>query len=1013
MNIAEFSIRRRVSTLALTIALILGGLAAYMSMGRLEDPEFTIKDAQIITQYPGASAREVAEEVTDVLESAVQQMGQLKRVTSVSKPGLSTITVTIKDEYGKERLAQVWDELRRKVGDSSASLPPGAKTPLVVDDFGDVYGIFFAVTADGYSYKELKDYVDTLRKEMLVVQDVAKVTIWGAQPEAVYVEISRARMRALGVSMNSVLSVLSQRNLVTDAGNVLVNPEYIRISPSGGIASVEELGDLFITDAGSGTLVYLRDIATITRGYVDPPKKMMRQNGKIALGVGISLAEGGNIVDLGERVKAKLRQMDPDTPVGIVIDPVYFQPDYVTKAVDGFAVSLLEAIVIVIGVLMITMGLRSGLIIGSVLLITVAGSFIFMKMMDIQLQRISLGALIIALGMLVDNAIVVTEGMLVRIQQGENRIAAAGAVVRQNLWPLLGATAIAIMAFAAIGLSEDNTGEYCGSLFWVLLISLLLSWVTAITTTPLLCEMFLKGGAAGDKDAYGGVVFSAYRNMLRFCLNNRWVTVGAMVALLVASIYGFGFVKQSFFPDSTQPQFFVDFWKPEGTDIRQTSSELKELEQRVLSDPRVEFVSTFVGGGAPRFMLVYGPEKDYSNYGQLIVTVKDFRDIPAMIEEYRNTLPEHHPEAFFKFKKVRLGPGRDDPVEIRFSGPDPEVLRTISEQAKSIMRANANAQGVRDNWREKVKVLEPVIAEAAAKRAGVDTTDIAKALQMAFTGSTVGVYREGDSLLPIIARPPADERLDVGRITDVQVWSPSQKAMIPLNQVVSGFRTINDFNLLQRRDRKYTITAACEPVSGLASVLFSELRPRLEAMKLPAGYSMEWGGEFEDSTNAQTGLASSIPPTIVLMVLITVVLFNALRPPLIIWLTVPLAAIGVTSGLLATGQPFGFMALLGFLSLSGMLIKNAIVLLDEIAVQIADGREPFNAVLEASVSRMRPVLMAAGTTVLGMLPLLMDAFFEAMAVTIMAGLTFASILTLVVVPVLYVIFYRLKEDTSA
>ncbi|UZP67197.1 efflux RND transporter permease subunit [Desulfovibrio mangrovi] len=1012
MNIAEFSIRKRVSTLALTFALILGGLAAYTSMGRLEDPEFTIKDAQVITMYPGASAQEVAEEVTEVLESAVQQMGQLKRVTSVSKPGVSTITVTIKDEYGKEKLAQVWDELRRKVGDSVSSLPPGAKTPLVVDDFGDVYGIFFAVTADGYSYKELKDYVDNLRKEMLVVQDVAKVTIWGAQQEVVYVEISRARLRALGVSMTDVLNVLSQRNLVTDAGRVLVDPEYIRISPSGGISSVDDLGDLFVTDAGSGKLVYLRDIATISRDYIDPPQKMMRQNGKIALGLGISLASGGNIVDLGERVRAKLAEMDAETPVGIVVDPVYFQPDYVTKAVDGFAISLIEAIVIVIGVLMVTMGLRSGLIIGGVLLITVAGSFIFMTMMDIQLQRISLGALIIALGMLVDNAIVVTEGMLVRIQKGENRIAAAGEVVRQNIWPLLGATVIAVMAFAAIGLSEDNTGEYCGSLFWVLLISLMLSWVTAITSTPLLCEMFLKGGGAGDKDPYGGIMFTLYRGMLRFCLNNRWLTMAVMGGLLAASIVGFGFVKQSFFPDSTQPQFFIDFWKPEGTDIRQTSAELKELEARVLKDPRVEFVSTFVGGGAPRFMLVYGPEKDFSNYGQLIVTVKDYNEIPAMIEEYKQNLQDAHPEAFFKFKKVRLGPGRDDPIEIRFSGPDPEVLRTISAEAKRIMRESPNAQGVRDNWREKVKVLEPVVAEAAAKRAGLDRTDIAKALQMAFSGSTVGVYREGDSLLPIIARPPAEERLEVGRIADVQIWSPSQKAMIPLNQVVSGFRTVNDYSLLQRRDRKYTVTAACEPVSGLASVLFKDLRPQLEAMPLPSGYSMEWGGEYEDSTNAQEGLSSSIPPTVVLMVLITVVLFNSLRPPLIIWLTVPLAIIGVTCGLLATGQPFGFMALLGFLSLSGMLIKNAIVLLDEIAAQINEGKESFHAVLEASVSRMRPVLMAAGTTVLGMLPLLGDAFFVAMAVTIMAGLTFASILTLVVVPVLYVIFYGVRESRA-
>ncbi len=1008
MNIAEFSIRRRVATLALTFALIVGGLAAYFSMGRLEDPEFTIKEAQVITAYPGATAREVAEEVTDKLESAIQQMGQVKRVNSVSRPGMSIITVTIKDKYGRDKLPQVWNELRHKVGDAAPSLPPGAASPVVYDDYGDVYGIFFAVTADGYSYKELKDYVDWLRKELLLVPDVAKVTIWGAQPEVVYVEISRARLRSMGVSVTSIYNALSQRNLVADAGNVAVGPEYIRISPSGGIASVEDLGNLFITDVSTGKLVYLKDVARIVRGYVEPEKKLMRQNGKVSLGVGVSLASGGNIVELGRRVMDKLAELDGDTPAGMIIDPVYFQPDYVTRAVDGFAVSLLEAIVIVIGVLMLTMGLRSGLLIGGVLLITVCGSFIFMKLMGIQLQRVSLGALIIALGMLVDNAIVVTEGMLVRIQKGENRIRAAAEVVRQCMWPLLGATVIAVMAFAAIGLSEDNTGEFCGSLFWVLLISLMLSWVTAITLTPVLCEMFIKGGSE-VKDPYGGKAFTLYRGLLARCLRFRWLTVGVMIGLLGASVWGFRFVDQSFFPASTQPQFFIDMWKPEGTDIRVTDREMALLEQRLLQDDRVEFVSAFVGGGAPRFMLVYTPEKDYANYAQCIVTVKDYREIPAVMADYREYVQAYFPEAFFKFKMVRLGPGRDDPVEVRFSGPDPDVLRSLSAQAQDIMRAHPDAQGVRDNWRQMIKVLRPVLSEAAAQRAGVDRKDIASALEMAFSGTRVGVYREGDALLPIIARPPAEERLEVARMADVQVWSPALKTMIPLNQVVSAFRTDMEEGILQSRNRKFTVTAACEPATGLASTLRAELLPALEAMPLPPGYKMEWGGEHEDSHDAQKGLAASIPATFALMVLITVLLFNALRQPLIIWLTVPLGIIGVTSGLLSTGQPFGFMALLGFLSLTGMLIKNAIVLLDEIRVQMEDGREAYHAVLEASVSRMRPVLMAAGTTVLGMLPLLGDAFFIAMAVTIMAGLTFASILTLVVVPVLYAIFFRVRE----
>ncbi|MFV0423583.1 efflux RND transporter permease subunit [Oleidesulfovibrio sp.] len=1009
MNIAEFSIRKRTVSLALTVALTMGGIIAYMGMGRLEDPAFTIKDAQVITTYPGALPAEVAEEVTDELESAIQQLGQLKRIESVSLPGMSIISVKIKDQYGPALLPQVWDELRRKVGDAQANLPPGAGKPLVVDDFGDVYGIFLAVTADGYSYKELKDYTDFLRKELLTVPDVAKVTLWGAQQEAVYVEISRARMRSLGVSLATVYDALKANNLVVDSGHVRAGPDYLRIQPTGEIKSVEELGNLYINDPAAPRLVYLKDIATIRRDYVEPPATIMRQDGKIAISMGISLAPGGNIVTLGERIDTRLAELDTVTPVGINIEKIYFQPDYVTNAVNNFAVSLLEAIAIVIGVLMIFMGLRSGVLIGSILLITVCGSFIFMKMMDIELQRISLGALIIALGMLVDNAIVITEGMLVRIQQGEDRIKAAREVVNQNIWPLLGATVIAIMAFAAIGLSEDNTGEYCGSLFWVLLISLMLSWVTAITITPLFCEMFLKGGNAGESDPYGGTIFRAYRAMLDKCLKLRWVTVGVMVFLLGLSVAGFGLLDQSFFPPSTQPQFLLDYWKPEGTDIRTTSADMQRIEQALKNDERIEFSSSFAGGGAPRFMLVYTPEKRYPNYGQIIVTVKDYREIDAIIEEYRARLQDAFPAAFFKFKKIRLGPGRDDPVEVRFSGPDPNVLRELSIQAQALIRENPNARGIRDNWRQKVKQVVPVVNDASARRAGVTRPDIATALRTASSGTTVGIYREGDTLIPIIARPPADEMDDASRLSDVQVWSPTAKSMVPIGQLVSSFETRMVDNVRQSRFRKPTITVACEPVSGQPSTLFKELKPVLESMPLPEGYSLEWGGEYEDSRDAQAALFASIPPTLAMMVLITVMLFNAIRQPLIIWLTVPLAVIGVTWGLLAAGQPFGFMALLGFLSLTGMLIKNAIVLLDEIDTQIREGKDRYQAILDSSVSRMRPVLMAASTTVLGMLPLLTDAFFVAMAVTIMAGLTFASILTLVVVPVLYAIFYHIKE----
>lgn len=1013
MSIGEWAISKRVTTLTLTVVLIVGGLFAYQSMGRLEDPEFTIKQALVVTTYPGATAEEVASEVSEPIESAIQQLAQLDKITSVSTPGKSIVTVEIKDSYDKETLPQVWDELRRKVGDAQKNLPPGAQSSVVVDDFGDVYGILYSITAEGYSYKELQDYVTFLRKELQLIKDVAKVTVWGDQQEAVFIEIPRAKLRQLGVSTQSIMNALQQRNLVADSGNVHVGSEYIRISPSGGITSVEALGDIYITDSSSGKLVYLQDLAEITRGYIEPSTNIMRQNGKRALAVGVSLASGGNIVDLGERVTARLAELDASTPVGFQIEPIYFQPDYVTKAVDGFAISLLEAVGIVVVILMIFMGLRSGLLIGAVLLITVCGSFIFMKMMDIQLQRISLGALIIALGMLVDNAIVVTEGMLIRIQQGENKLAAARAVVSQNMWPLLGATVVAVLAFAAIGLSSDSTGEYCGSLFWVLLISLMLSWVTALTITPLLCEMFLhKKDGGEDVDPYGSFLFRAYRSCLRFCLNFRWLTVASLLGLMFVSGYAMQYVDQMFFPASTQPQFFIDVWKPEGSDLSAVNGDLKILEKKLAQDKRVVFTSTFVGAGAPRFMLVYNPEQNYSNYGQLIVTVKDYHDVPAMIDEYRTYASNTFPEAFFKFKKVRLGPGRDDPIEVRFSGSDPEILRELSRKAQAVFASHSNSRGIRDNWRQKAKVIVPVLNEQAVRRAGLDRPDIAKALKGAYVGTAVGTYREDDTLLPIVMRPPADERTDAGSMSSVQVFSPVSNSMIPLGQLVSEFKTEFQNNAVHRRNRKPTITVSCEAKVGQPTALFAELRADIEAIPLPAGYNMEWGGEYEDSTKAQAGLFATIPTTIVLMILITIGLFNSLREPLIIWLTVPLAIIGVAWGLLGAGQPFGFMALLGFLSLMGMLIKNAIVLLDEINLQIREGKEPFTAVLDASVSRVRPVMMAASTTVLGMLPLLADAFFVSMAVTIMAGLTFATVLTLIVVPTLYVILFKIREQVA-
>ncbi|TIH14752.1 efflux RND transporter permease subunit [Marinifilum sp. JC120] len=1008
MSLARLSIEKKTVSVVLTIVFFLGGIKAFLDMPRLEDPEFTIKEALVVTNYPGATPSEMADEVTDVIEGAAQQLKQLKKVTSISNRGQSIVTVEVQDQYDKETLPQVWDELRRKVSDAQPFLPPGAGPSLVIDDFSDVYGMLLSVTGDGYSQQDLQDYVTFLRKQLLLVDNVAKISVWGEQQETVFVEISRARMSQLGVSLDSVYKTLSNRNLVVKSGNVKVGREYIEIAPSGGVESVEDLGDLFIRD-GSGRLVPLRDVAEIHRGYQSPPSQIMSFNGHNAVAIGIAGNPSANVVELGHAINAKLQQLQGQTPVGVNIEEVYFQPSRVDNAVNSFVINLAEAVAIVIIVLLLFMGMQSGLLIGAILLITICGSFIFIQMAGVALERISLGALIIALGMLVDNAIVVIEGILIRYQKGMDRIQAAVDVVEQSKWPLLGGTIIAIMAFAGIGFSPDKVGEFCRSLFIVLFISLMMSWITAVTVTPLLCEMFLRPKISEGDDPYGGFIFRAYRVILEFCLRRRVLTMATLVLMLAGSIYGFGFVKQSFFPDSTQPRFYIHYWLPQGTDIRATAADVDELADAILKDEQVKSVSTFTGQGAPRFILTYSPEKTASSYGMLLVEVKDYETTGEVMARYKKYVNANYPDAEAKVKKFKLGPGRAASIEVRFSGPDTKELRRLSREAQDIMLSSGHAESIRDDWRQDVKVLSPVIMEAQAKIAGITRPDLAKAMNMFFTGTNIGVYREGDKLLPIVARPPAKERLDVTQIGDVQIFSPVAGRMIPVEEVVSGFETHIEPGKLQTRNRMLTITASCEPTVGLPSVLFKELKPQIEAMKLPAGYTMEWGGEYEDSSDAQASLAGALGGPFLIMILITIMLFNNLRIPAIIWLTVPLSIIGVSCGLLATGEPFGFMALLGFLSLSGMLIKNAIVLLDQINIELAEGKEPYHAVVDSALSRIRPVAMAAGTTILGMLPLVTDAFFSAMAVTIMAGLAFATVLTLLVVPVLYTVFYKVKN----
>ncbi len=1058
MNIAEFSIKKNVITWVFTIILIVVGLKSFNSLPRLEDPEFTIKEAVVVTPYPGASAEEVEREVSNVIEKAVQQLGQLKYVRSQSTRGMSVVKVTIKDQYDKERLPQVWDELRRKVTDHQNQLPPGAGPSIVNDDFGDVYGIYLALTGEGYTYAELWDYVDLLQRELLLVQDVKKVVVYGKQPEVVYVEMSRSKMSQLGISQDQIYARLAAKNLPASAGRLELGDFLIPINPTGEFKSEQEFGDLLISSPESGRQVYLKDVATIRRGYQDPPTQLLRFDGQPAIGIGISTVEGGNVVTMGEAIDTRLKDLESQVPVGMEINVISLQSDAVTKAIRGFVVSLLQAVAIVIVVLLFAMGLRSGLIIGAVLFITIFGTFIFMSSWGVILERISLGALIIALGMLVDNAIVVTDGMKVRMEKGMDALSAAKEIVGQTAIPLLGATVVAVLAFASIGTSDDSTGEYCRSLFQVILISLMLSWVTAVTITPLLCKYFLiprkKAGKKEDgaqskeeKDPYGGGFYRKYRAALEAAIRRRYVTLIVVGGIFAVSLLAFGFVKQSFFPDSTRPQFFVDFYFPEGMQIDETASRLEEAEVYFKGLEGVTHVTTMVGGQQVRFLLTYAPEGQAACFGQMLVDVDDFKRIGELKDRVQDELEVLYPDAVVNFRQFLLGPGEGGKIQLRISGPDRAVLRELAEKAKSIMAADRGAKSVRDEWREKVMVVRPQIAESQARRAGLDRPEIARALEAGFEGTATGVYREGEELLRIVARAPESERVNADALHSLQIWSPAAGTMIPLAQVVSSFKTEWEDANIWRRDRRTMVNLHCDARTELPSQLLARIKPEIEealgadvawatgksfgegedpfadhsagtipikyANNIPLkgrpGYYMAWGGEAEDSAKAQGALAGTLPVFIAAMVVIVVFLFNSVRKPLVIWLTVPLALIGVTWGLLLTRQPFGFMALLGMLSLTGMMVKNAIVLVDEIQAQKEQGADTYNAIVNSGVSRMKPVSLAAVTTIMGMIPLLGDAFFVAMAVTIMAGLGVATLLTLVIVPVFYSIFFRVPS----
>lgn len=1036
MNITEYALNNRALIKFFIAVLVIGGMFAFVSMSKLEDPELKVKQAMVVTVYPGASAHKVELEVTDVLEKSIRSMGEVDNIQSKSMADVSQITVELSSTVKPDELEQKWDMLRRKVANAQAELPSGAVASVVMDDFGDVYGMFYAMTTDGIADEELLDYAWLVKRELQDIEGVRRVEIYGDRKPCINIEIIQDRMANMGVHPLEVLSTLNAQNQTVYPGYFNSGDERIRVKISDNYQTIEDIRNLIIQGHEQDQL-RLGDIAAVTRGYREPSRNEMRYDGSRALGISLSMEKGGNIVDLGKVVDKELDQLKARMPVGIDFHKVFFQPDQVSHSIRVFMVNLIESVLIVIVVLMLTMGLRSGMIIGTGLVIIVLGSFVVLYLFDGTLQRVSLGALIIAMGMLVDNAIVIIDGIQVDLERGVAKPGALVNIAKKTAWPLLGATLIAILAFLPIFLSPDTTGEYVRDLFIVLAVSLLLSWILALTQIPLHADRVLKVKERPSGELYDSRVYRVFRHFLRYMLWHKKLALAVTLVLLGVSVYLFRYIPQGFFPDLSYKQLYVEFQMPEGTRMERVKSDLGEIERCLLQYPGVEHVTTSFGGTPSRYNLVRSIAEPSMGYGELIVDFETPEKLKVSIPELQEYLTENYPDAYVRIKRYNLMYEKF-PVELMFTGPDPAVLKELTAKAENIMRETPAAMLVRRDWDPMVPVLSVEYDQPIARTVGLSRTDIGMSMLSATDGLPVGAYYEGTHALPLYLKSVDHRRENVGMLNNIPVWSmlPSVSGLngdvlkglltgtvksedllqdaigsIPLSQATRGIDVCWEDPVVRRYNGQRAMKAQCNNVWGAtAEEVRQAIMPAIDTITLPEGYAYKWLGEYRASSQSTKYLFGSLPWAIVMMIAILIMLFRDFRKPAIIFLCLPLAMIGIVLGMLLTGKDFGFVAIVGALGLIGMMIKNGVVLLDEITLQIGSGKEPEAALLDSSSSRFRPVMMAALTTILGMIPLLSDDLFGAMAVTIMFGLLVGTVITLVFIPVLYALFFGMKRQ---
>ncbi|MDC0573967.1 efflux RND transporter permease subunit [Luminiphilus sp.] len=1007
-SLTEFALANPLFVWVVVLTCLFAGLAGGQRIAQLEDPPYPIKIAYVFTEYPGASALDVEQEITEVLERSIQELPWIEEIVSRSLPGRSEIQIELDHSVSADDTEQLWDELRRRVAEAAMRLPANAHPPWIEDDFSDVYGLLYGwVIPEGYHIATLRDAARLLETEIKRVEYVAKVQVEGVPEEQVYVDFDYAQLRQLGVPFPRIVEAINSVSGLFPA-SMMESGEYrLRIDvPLERSEAVLE--DLLIALPGETSMIRLGDIATISRTESRVPSLIVRHGGQRIFALGIAVDETQNVVRVGQVVEERLSELQQLLPIGIEMIPLFEQHQLVDRAISQFLVSLIASITTVIMALCLFMGWRAGVMVGAVLMLTVTGTIGIMAALGIELQRISLGAMMIAMGMLVDNAIVVTEGMITRIKQGETPRESAVSAVANTRFPLLAATIIGVAAFAPIGLSADSTGEYLGSLFKVCGISLLLSWVLAITLAPSIGVRLLKpeAEAQDEEQVYAGPVFTAYRKLMNLSISRRGWTTFSLISIILISMFGFTQLRQGFFPTTSTPLFFVDLFQAQGTDIRASDELADRVRDRLSTLEGVTEISTWAGRGPIRFTMILLPERPDPAYAQLVVNVDNTDAVQGLMVAANQLIAAEFPETHHMVRRLEFTEGTASKIEARFYGLDRTVLRSLADRAMQLY-VNHGLVDRKIDWREQRLSLRIVPDEARARRAGIQLPDVARALASSTIGTTVGVLRDADKPVPIVARiMPLAETAET--LLERDLWSESTQSFVSARQIVSSaaLHAEDSFIMRQNRVRRITVQGNAPP-GQTANSAFNAIRAEIEAIPLPPGYELQWGGEHEAMTEASESVFSRFPFALLAMIIATLILFGSVRKMLVIWMTVPLIVVGVFVGLFVTNLSFTFPAMLGLLSLVGILIKNCVIMVEEINLRSAKDGLSQHALVAACVSRLRPVLLAAGTTIIGMAPLLRDDFFREMAVTIMGGLAFGSVLALLAVPVFYALLYSI------